>query len=295
MTIKSMTGFGRNDGHDERYAWHWEMRCVNGRGLDVRTRLPQGYEELEIAVRDACKKRLGRGSCSVTLTVSKETSDVGLRLNEDVFKQVLRISEQASAMANSPMPGLDALLSMRGVVEAVEEEESDEVRSARFNAIMADFDAVLDGVIATREEEGRRLSLTLAKLLKDIAVEVEAIEKAPARTPESIAERLRQQLDRLFAEAPQMDEQRVFQEAALLAAKADIEEEVVRLKAHIAAAGELLSSDEPVGRKFDFLTQEFNREANTICSKSNDTNITQSGLALKAAIDRMREQVQNIE
>lgn len=295
MTIRSMTGFGRGDGHDQRCAWHWEMRCVNGRGLDVRIRLPQGYEDLESPVRDACKKRLSRGNCTVTLNVSREVGETGLRLNEDVFRQVLEISEQAATIADRPAPALDMLLSMRGVIETADEEESDEVRSARLDAIMADFNTVLDGVVSTREDEGKRLSLGLANLLKDVAVQVETIESSPSRSPEAIAERLRQQLDRLFEDASQFDEQRVYQEAALLAAKADIEEEIVRLKAHIAAAGELLTGDEPVGRKLDFLTQEFNREANTICSKSNDTDITQAGLALKAAIDRMREQVQNIE
>lgn len=290
-----MTGFGRDDGHDDHCSWHWEMRCVNGRGLDVRTRLPQGFESLETPVREACKARLGRGNCSIALTVTRESSTTGVRLNEDMFRQVAEIAQRAAEIANSPPPGLDGLLAMRGVIEFAEEEESEEKLEQRLVAIMASFNAVLDDVTRSRAEEGQRLSLELAALLKEIAELVESIESSPARKPEAIATRLREQLARIFEEAPSLDEDRVYQEAALIAAKVDVEEEVARLKAHIAAASDLLKSGEPVGRKFEFLTQEFNREANTICSKSNDTDITRSGLALKAAIDRMREQVQNIE
>lgn len=290
-----MTGFGRGDGHDDRCSWHWEMRCVNGRGLDVRMRLPQGFESLETPIREACKSRLGRGNCSVTLSVVRENSATGVRLNEDMFRQVAGIANRAAEIANSPPPSLDSLLALRGVIEFAEEEESEQKLEARLAAIMESFNAVLDGVTRSRAEEGQRLSLELAGLLKEIAEFVGTIESSPARKPEAIANRLREQLNRIFEEAPSLDEDRVYQEAALIAAKVDVEEEVARLKAHIAAASDLLKSDEPVGRKFEFLTQEFNREANTICSKSNDTDITRSGLALKAAIDRMREQVQNIE
>lgn len=295
MGINSMTGFGRGDGHDERCSWHWEMRCVNGRGLDVRTRLPQGCESLETPIREACKARFGRGNCSVALTVTRESSTTGVRLNEDIFRQVAAIASRAAEIANSPPPSLDGLLAMRGVIEFAEEEEGEQEREARLEAIMKSFGSVLDGVARSRAEEGQRLSLELASLLKEIAELVGTIESSPARTSDAISARLREQLTRLFDEAPSLDEERVFQEAALIAAKVDIEEELARLKAHIAAASDLLSSNEPVGRKFEFLTQEFNREANTICSKSNDTDITRGGLALKAAIDRMREQVQNIE
>ena len=153
----------------------------------------------------------------------------------------------------------------------------------------------MDGVRQARCDEGSHLAAAIGALLTEVETLVETIERAPARTPEAIAKRLREQVARLLEEASSLDEQRLHQEAVLLAAKADVEEEIARLKAHIAAARDLLSADEPVGRRFEFLTQEFNREANTICSKSNDTEITQAGLALKAAIDRLREQAQNIE
>jgi len=295
MGLTSMTGFGRIDGHHGTCSWHWEMRTVNGRGLDVRLRLPQGFEELEIPVRETCKKKLSRGNCNITLAVAFDSGVASVRLNEDMFRQVGQVAEQAAKIMNAPLPGLDGLLSMRGVIEYNELEEGDDEREVRMAKMQSDFVKVIDGVSATRADEGERLSEAITALLAEIEECVNEVEQSPARTPEAIGNRLRKQLDRLLSEPSQIDEQRVFQEAAILAAKADVEEEIARLKAHVFAAKDLLKASEPVGRKFDFLTQEFNREANTICSKSNDTSITQSGLALKAAIDRMREQVQNIE
>lgn len=295
MSMKSMTGFGRSEGHHGPCSWHWEMRTVNGRGLDVRLRLPQGFEALETPVRDACKKALARGNCNISLSTAYDTGDLGIRLNEEMFGQVRSVAEQAAKIMGAPLPSLDGLLAMRGVIEYIDHDESDDEREARLAAAGEDFRNVLEGVSLSRAEEGRHLASEITALLVEIEQCVSDIESSPARTPEAIGSRLRVQLDRLFAEGSQLDEQRIFQEAAMLAAKADVEEEIARLKAHISAAKDLLKSSEPVGRKFDFLTQEFNREANTICSKSNDTSITQSGLALKAAIDRMREQVQNVE
>lgn len=295
MGLNSMTGFGRSDGHHGTCSWHWEMRTVNGRGLDVRLRLPQGFEALEAPVREACKKRLSRGNCNITLTVSFESGEYNVRLNEEVFQQVRAVAEKAAKIMDAPAPGLEGLLSMRGVIDYAENDEDEAEQKARLVAIQDSFATVLDAVVTTRTEEGAHLANEISSLLGDVEGLVGEIENSPARTPEAIGKRLREQLDRLFVESAQLDEQRVFQEAALLAAKADVEEEIARLKAHIAAARELLNGSEPAGRKLEFLTQEFNREANTICSKSNDTAITQAGLALKAAIDRMREQVQNIE
>lgn len=295
MALKSMTGFARSDGHYGPVSWHWEMRTVNGRGLDIRLRLPQGYEELEFPVRDICKKRLGRGNCTATLNVTRETGVAAARLKEEVFKQIVEAAERAQKLSKMAPPTLDGLLAMRGVIEFAEEEEDETEVQARLDAILTDFGNVLDGIEAAREGEGAHLAKEIGALVSEVEELVASIEKSPARSPEAIAAKLQEQLARLLNEAPQLDEQRVYQEAVLLAAKADVEEEIARLKAHVSAARDLLKSQGPVGRKLEFLTQEFNREANTICSKSNDTAITQAGLALKAAIDRMREQVQNIE
>ncbi len=295
MTLKSMTGFARSDGSHGMHSWHWEARAVNGRGLDIRLRLPSGYESIEQAVRDTCKKRLARGNCSVTLTVRRDSGETAARLNEDVFRQVVQAAEKARALVDAEAPTLDGLLSMRGVIEFTEAEEDEAELKARQDAVLADFSNVLDFLIEARVAEGEHLSREISGQVDEVANLVAAIEKSPSRTSEAISKKLQEQIKQLLGETSQLDEQRLHQEAVLLAAKADVEEELARLNAHVSAARDLLISTEPVGRKFDFLTQEFNREANTICSKSNAPDITTAGLELKAIIDRIREQVQNIE
>lgn len=295
MALKSMTGFARSDGRHDRHSWHWEVRTVNGRGLDVRLRMPPGYESLEQAVRDACKKRLVRGNCSLTLTVQRDSGETAAQLNEDVFKQVVLAAERASSLVEATPATLDGLLSMRGVIEFKENEENENEQKARLDAVLADFECVIGRLIEARMSEGEHLAREISGQVDEIEELVGKIEKSPSRDPSAIGKRLRDQINRLLGETTKLDEQRLHQEAVLLAAKADVEEELARLKAHVAAARELLSCAQPVGRKFDFLTQEFNREANTICSKSSAPDMTTEGLALKAVIDRMREQVQNIE
>jgi len=295
MALKSMTGFARCDGLHDRHSWHWEVRTVNGRGLDVRLRLPPGYDSIEQAVRDTCKKRLARGNCSLTLTVQRDSGETAAQLNEEVFKQVVQAAEKASALTAVAPATLDGLLSMRGVIEFKEAEENESERNARLEAVLADFGSVINQLIEAREAEGEHLAKEISGQVDEIEKLTGTIENSPSRESDAIRMRLQDQVNRLLEETTKLDEQRLHQEAALLAAKADVEEELARLKAHVAAARELLGSTQPVGRKFDFLTQEFNREANTICSKSDAPDITTAGLALKAVIDRMREQVQNIE
>ncbi|MDA7946683.1 MAG: YicC family protein [Hyphomicrobiaceae bacterium] len=295
MSLNSMTGFSRSDGRHGQYSWAWEIRTVNGRGLDIRLRLPPGYDPLEQRVREACKAQLTRGNCTIALSLQRDASDVVARLNETMFRQVAEAAEKAREIADVAPPALDGLLSLRGVIEMVEEEEGEAETEARLEAVFVSFEAALEALRQARGEEGRHLAEVIGALVSEIEMLVGQIEQAPARTPEAIANRLREQVSRLLEEASSFDEQRLHQEAVLLAAKADVEEEIARLRAHVAAARDLLDAKEPVGRRFEFLAQEFNREANTICSKSNDTEITQAGLALKAAIDRLREQVQNIE
>jgi uncharacterized protein (TIGR00255 family) len=295
MSLKSMTGFARSDGRHGVHSWHWEARAVNGRGLDVRLRMPTGYETLEQPVREACKKRLARGNCSLTLSVQRDSGQTAARLNEDMFRQVVQAAEQAGTLIDAAPPTLDALLSMRGVIEYTEAEEDDSDLKNRLEAVLGDFSSLLDSLIDARETEGKHLTKEISGQVDEIENLVGTIEQSPARQPDVIAKRLQEQIAQLIGDAPQLDEQRLHQEAVLLSAKADVEEELARLKAHVAAARDLLGSAEPVGRKFDFLTQEFNREANTICSKANASDITKAGLELKAVIDRIREQVQNIE
>jgi len=291
MTLKSMTGFARADGAIGPTRWHWEVRSVNGRGLDLRLKLPSGYESLEPLVREAAAKRLKRGNVAIMLSVKREESIAQVRLNPELLQQVLAAAEQVRAAVGGSNISVDGLLSVKGVLDVVEAEESEEEVEARTQAMMAS----LEEALAMRASEGARLRLVLLDLLHEIERCVEAAAASPARSPEVIRARLKEQVARLLETSSAFDETRLHQEAVLLATRADIEEELQRLRAHIAAAREMLDTTEPVGRRLDFLSQEFNREANTLCSKANDREITRLGLELKALIEQMREQIQNIE
>ena len=295
MTLKSMTGFARADGVHGDTSWYWEARSVNGRSLDLRLRLPSGFEGLEIRARSLCQEKLARGNCSINLGVRREAGRTEIRLNEAALAQARAVAERAQALTDLKAPRLDTLLSMRGVVEAAEAEESEEAQAALYHALMAGLAAVLDELVNARAGEGERLQAVISKQLATIATLVERVAGAAGRQPEMIAMRLGEQIARLTEAGAGLDPERLHQEALLLAAKADIQEELDRLRAHVAAANELLKSDHPVGRKFDFLAQEFNREANTICSKASDIEISRTGIELKTVIDQLREQVQNIE
>lgn len=295
MALKSMTGFGRSGGQDGDAVWHWEVRTVNNRGLDVRLRLPQGYEEFELRVRDALAKAVTRGSCNITLNLKAPAISADMRLNEAALLKLASLAERAREITGSvdSVP-LAALLGMKGVVEVQEPLPAGQEDTPLTHALMKSFLVALDGVVAARAAEGARLADVLTDKLAEVSALVDEAEASPSRTPEAIAARLRQQLQRITGEAG-LDDNRLHQEAVLIATRADIEEELKRLRAHVAAAHELMREDGPVGRKFEFLAQEFQREANTLCSKSNAAEITRAGLKLKSAIDQFREQVANIE
>ncbi len=295
MTLKSMTGFARAEGVHGDTSWSWEARSVNARNLDIRLRLPAGFEAIEIRARGLCQEKLSRGNCTVNLAVKREGKQTEIRLNEAALLQAQEVAERAKSLTKLKAARLDTLLAMRGVVEAVEPEESEEAQAALHHALMAGLARALDQLVAARASEGQRLAQVIAKQLAVIAALVERTANASARQPEAIAARLADQIARLTESTSMLDPERLHQEALLLAAKADIQEELDRLRAHIAAANELLASDQPVGRKFEFLAQEFNREANTLCSKASDIEISRAGLELKTVIDQLREQVQNIE
>jgi uncharacterized protein (TIGR00255 family) len=295
MTIKSMTGFARADGSTGPVAWHWELRSVNGRGLDLRLRLPPGFEGLEPRVREMAGKRISRGSLAVNLNVKRGDGATQIQLNEAALGQVLDALERLRKTTGAAPPQAEALLGIKGVLEVVEREESEEELQARIEAMLIGLGEALDGMVRARETEGGRLRTIILDQLAAIERLVSAIATAPARTPEAIRRRLTEQLARLLETGTSLDENRLYQEAAMLATRADVEEELQRLGAHVAAARELLDSGEPAGRRLDFLAQEYNREANTLCSKASDPEMTRAGLELKAVIDQMREQVQNIE
>ena len=295
MTLKSMTGFGRSAGAVDDTSWHWEVRSVNGRALELRFRVPPGLEALEVKGRALVQEKLARGNLTLSLALRRETGALAIRLNEAALAQAVAATEQARALARMNPASLDTLLSMRGVVEVVEGEESEEAHERLEQALLQGLGTALDQLIAARSAEGARLESVLADQLRQIAALVERAAKAPGRQPEVIATRLAEQVNRLIDTGAGLAPERLHQEALLLAAKADIQEELDRLTAHIAAAKDLLEQDQPVGRRLEFLAQEFNREANTISSKASDIEISRAGLELKSVIDQLREQIQNIE
>ena len=295
MALKSMTGFARRDGARGGMRWHWEVRSVNGRGLDLRLRLAPGTESLEHRVREATQKRVARGSVSVTLAVQRDAGAAEIRVNDDALDQVLAAVARVRGKGQFDNPRPEGILALRGVMELVEPVETEPETEARLAAMSADYEAALASLADNRASEGTRLAAVLSEQLTQIEGLVSRVAASPARSTNAIRRRLQEQVRRLTDAVPSLDPERLHQEAVLLAARADVEEELARLTAHIAAARELLSAQEPIGRKLDFLAQEFNREANTLCSKSNDVEITRLGLELKSVIDQMREQVQNIE
>lgn len=295
MTLTSMTGFARSDGEYGSLTWHWEIRTVNAKGLDIRMRLPQGFEGIEQRVREACRKRLTRGNCFVALSVNRDAGGTEIQLNETALMQAAAAVRRASEIIDAEPPRLDGLMTIKGVLEIREPEEDDDTRAAQIETVIGDLEQSLDQVVVARRDEGQRLSDVIKADLAEVARLVHIVENAPARSAETISARLREQIERLLDANSALDEDRLHQEAVMLAAKVDVQEEIERLKAHVAAGEDLLTSGEPVGRRLEFLMQEFNREANTICSKSNDTEISHAGLEMKSVIDRLREQVQNIE
>ena len=290
-----MTGFARAEGRSANAHWTWEAKSVNGRGLDVRCRLPAGTEALEPAVHAAARKRLARGHVSVALRFAWAPEATAVRINRALLDDVLELSRDLGEVPGVEPARLDGLLRLRGVVEVGEPEESEAARAEREAAMRGSLDQALDGLAAARRDEVAKTVAVLGALLDDIATRLAAAEDAAAAHPERLRTRLRGQLAELADAVPTLPEDRLAQEVALLLVKADVREELDRLLAHVGAARALLAAEAAAGRELDFLTQELNREANTLCAKSPDAELTRIGLDLKALIDRFREQVQNLE
>ncbi|MGE0628969.1 MAG: YicC/YloC family endoribonuclease [Hyphomicrobiaceae bacterium] len=288
-----MTGFARTDGTQGPARWHWELRSVNGRGLDLRFRLPPGFDSLEPRLREAAQRRLTRGSVTISLTLHRDTTATEIRLNEAVLTQVVRAAARVRELTGGEPPRVDALLAIRGVLEVLEPEDGAGDELAK--DLMATFEQALNAMVEARASEGTRLAAVISDRLSAIEIEVAKVTASPARSVEAISTRIAEQVARLTDASPALDPGRLHQEAILLATRSDVEEELKRLGSHVAAARELIASKDAVGRKLDFLAQEFNREANTLCSKANDAEITRAGLQLKTVIDQLREQIQNIE
>lgn len=295
MPLQSMTGFARSEGTSGRCRWAWEIRSVNGKGLDLRIRLPQGFEHFEPEVRQRAAAAFSRGNMQIGLSVSVAEAQVQPVVNQAALSAILALREQLSSVVDPSPIRLDTLLAVRGVVDFREAEESETERSNRDGDISVGLDAAIERLLSMRRGEGEALRQVLGGQVGRIAELATTIETDPSRSVDSIAGRLAGQVQMLLQGGNGLDRDRLYQEAVLLATKADLREEIDRLGAHVGAAQELLAADQPVGRKLDFLAQEFNREANTICSKSNAAAVTAAGIELKVVIDQFREQIQNLE
>lgn len=295
MALQSMTGFARSEGTSGRYRWTWELRSVNGKGLDIRLRLPPGLEQLEIDCRKLISAVFTRGNMQVGLAVSVLEEKVEAIVNEDALAAILALKEKLGSRIDPAPLKFDTLLLTRGVVDLKEPEEEESQVEQRNSDLLNGLSEAVNAMREMREKEGDALRDILLTHVASIEVLTLKVENDPSRSAEEIAQRLRRQVETLLSEASSLDRDRLHAEAALLAAKSDLREEIDRLKAHVSAARDLLEKGGPVGRKLDFLAQEFNRETNTICSKSNAIAVTNAGLELKVIIDQLREQVQNLE
>ncbi len=295
MTLKSMTGFSRAAGHLGAWRWTWELKTVNSKGLDLRLRVPPAFDSIEAAARARLSKRLARGSCQAGLSATRDAAPVDVRVNETALLALIDIVAKLPTPAGLRPPSLDGLLALRGMVDVIENANVEEDLTPVLNSVLADLDTALDDLVAMRAREGAALRDVMTSRVDRIGQLTAAAENCPGRKPDAVRARLAKAVETLAGGASGLDPARLHQEAILLAAKADIREELDRLRAHVAAARDWLASGEPSGRKLDFLAQEFSREANTLCAKSNDPALTNIGMELRVEIEQFREQAQNIE
>jgi len=295
MALQSMTGFARHQGQFEGTSWVWELRSVNGKGLDIRTRIPNGFEAIEAAARAKLPKLFTRGNMQVSLTMTQTQGGCVPYINMQAIDALLQAAKELQAKTGGDLPTVAELMAVRGVVE-LGENQMDEADKARLDdRIIQSLEGAAHALLEVRTVEGNEIAVILSAQVEKIESLYRAISGDPSRTPEAIKSALRLQVAKLVANDEKLDEDRLYQEVAILAAKADLQEELDRLVVHLKAAKELLSSEGPVGRRLDFLAQEFNRECNTICSKSNSAAVTSLGLDMKLVIDQFREQLQNME
>lgn len=295
MPVQSMTGFARHEGSTDGVDFAWELRSVNGKGLDIRLRLPPGFEPIEQDIRRLAATRLSRGNIQASLQLRRDDELPVFTVNEAMLGQVLALSSRLVADGHAGPPSSDGILGIKGIVEVAERTLAPEALEIRQKGVAQGFLAAVEQLTAAREAEGRAMAEILTLRLAEIEALVARAEDDPSRSISAIRERLQSQVQQLLDAEERLDEGRLHQEAAILAARGDIREELDRLKAHVEAARTLLTTGGPIGRRLDFLSQEFHRESNTICSKSGSTSLTAIGLELKVVIDQFREQVQNVE
>jgi uncharacterized protein (TIGR00255 family) len=295
MTLSSMTGFARSHGASGSYGWSWEIKSVNAKGLELRLRLPPGFDAVEIPVRTRGAESLSRGNVYATLTVNREGVVPVVRINEPVLNAIINAVGSLSGKVDAEKPRIDGLLGLRGVIDVADAEESEEEKAAAEDAIVKGFVQALKGLTEMRMHEGEAIGRVLSARLDEMAALSARAEAAPGRQPEAVKKKLADQIAVLLDASSRFDPDRLHQEAVMLAGKADIREELDRLAAHIAQARKLMAGGGAIGRRLDFLSQELNRETNTLCAKSNDVELTNIGLELKSVVEQFREQVQNLE
>jgi uncharacterized protein (TIGR00255 family) len=295
MALSSMTGFARGHGVSGAYGWAWELKSVNAKGLDLRLRLPAGWDGVEGPARNSAAQMLARGTVYGTLTVERQGVAPVVRVNEPVLAAVLATIKGLAGRVEAAAPRLDGILSLKGVIEVIDEDEREDERRAAEAAVIAGFSATVAELAAMRRNEGEALRKVLTQRVREIAVLAARADSAPGRQPAAIKARIAEQVTMLLDASNRFDPDRLHQEAILIASKADIREELDRLASHAAQVERLIADGGAVGRRLDFLAQELNREANTLCSKSNDVELTNIGLELKSVVEQFREQVQNLE
>jgi uncharacterized protein (TIGR00255 family) len=296
MNLQSMTGFSRAAAEHDGAAIAWELKSVNGKTIEARLRLQQGFERLEPLVRQLVQKRFSRGNIQASLTVGRAAGMLAQPvINEAFLKDLAGLAKRLEEQFGVAPASADGLLALRGVLDIPEVAETEEARASVDAAVLGVLDLALAGLEQARLAEGAALGTVLSAHIDTIEVLVLRAEADPSRDPAAIRARMAEQVALLMDASANLDESRLHQEAAFLATKADIREEIDRLKTHVASGRALLDGGGAVGRKLDFLAQEFNRESNTLCSKSNAATVTTIGLELKAVVDQFREQVQNLE
>jgi uncharacterized protein (TIGR00255 family) len=295
MALSSMTGFARSHGASGPYTFEWELKSVNAKGFDLRLRLPQGWDELDAHAKKRAGEVLARGTVYANLNVKRADATSTVKINEDVLASVVKVAGQLAAKIDAVAPSIDGLLAIKGVIEVVEPERNEEEDNAAKLAAAKAFDEALSNLVAMRQREGTALGQVLSQRMDEIERLAKKAEAAPGRKPEAVRARLAEQVALLLEASDRFDADRLTQEALLIAAKADIREELDRIASHISQTRELIGKGGPIGRKLDFLAQEFHREVNTCCSKSNDVELTNTGLEMKSVVEQFREQVQNLE
>jgi uncharacterized protein (TIGR00255 family) len=295
MALSSMTGFARSQGASGPYTFEWELKSVNAKGFDLRLRLPPGWDEIEAAAKKRAGELLSRGTVYANLNVKRANAASVVRINEDVLSSIVKVAGELAGRIDAVAPSIDGLLGIKGVIEVVEPESNEVEDKAAKAAAAAAFEQALAELVRMRQREGETLGNILNQRMDEIERLAKKAEAAPGRRPEAIRARLAEQVAVLLEASERFDSDRLNQEALMIATKADIREELDRIASHISQAREMIGKGGPVGRRLDFLAQEFNREVNTCCSKSNDLELTNTGLEMKNVVEQFREQVQNLE